>query len=79
MMNDLDKVTQTPAGLLWTLTQQVDLIDDENSYFLNVASVLPAPAHSVPLLWCGNDEVSLCYSSHVWSHVTRQFHNSTHR
>lgn len=61
------------------LTQQMDLIDDEDGNFLHVASVLPAPAHSVPLLRCGHNEVGLHYGSHVWSHVASQFHHSTWR
>lgn len=60
-------------------TEQVDLIDDEDGNFLNITSILPASAHSVPLLWCGDDEVRLHDGSHVWSHITGQFHHPVHR
>lgn len=56
-------------------TQQVDFINDKNGHFLDIASVLPASAHTVPLLRCGDDQISLHYSSHVWSHVPRQLHH----
>ena len=65
--------------LLWTLTQQVDLINDEDGYFLNITSVLPASAHSIPFLGGGDNEVSLRYCSHVWGDVACQFHHSAHR
>lgn len=64
------------TATLWPLTQQVDLIDNEDGNFLDITSVLPAPAHAVPLLWRGHNKVSLRYGFHVWSHVARQFYHT---
>lgn len=66
------------SALCEALTQQVDFVDDDKGYFLYVAAVLPASAHSIPLLRCGHNEVGLCYSFHVRSHVTCEFHHPTH-
>lgn len=59
------------------LTQQVNLIDNENGHSLNVTAVLPAPAHSIPLLRRGDYQVSLRYGSHVRSHITSQLYHSS--
>ena len=53
----------------------MDLIDDEDDHLLDVAAVLPAAAHPVPLLWRGDDQVSLSDGPHVGGHVTRQLHH----
>lgn len=66
-----------PENLRGTsLTQQVDLVNDEDGHLLNVTAILPASAHSVPLLRCGDDEVRLGDGSHVWGHVPCQLHHS---
>lgn len=69
--------SQSPAPS--SLTEEVDLIDDQDGHLLDVTAVLPASAHPVPLLWGGDDEVSLCDGSHVWSHVTSELHHPADR
>ena len=52
------------------------LINDQESYSLDIASGLPASAHTIPFLRGGNYQVSIGHSSHVWSDIPSQFHNS---
>lgn len=53
----------------------MDLIYDKNGNFLNIASVLPASADTIPLLWGSNNQISLGNSSHIRSHISCQFYN----
>lgn len=53
----------------------MDLIYDKNGNFLNIASVLPASANTVPLFWGSDNQVSLGNSSHIRSHISCQLYN----
>jgi len=53
----------------------MDLIYDKNGNFLNIASVLPASADTIPLLWGSDNQVSLGNSSHIRSHISCQLYN----
>lgn len=53
----------------------MDFIYDENGNFLNIASVLPASADTIPLLWGSNNQISLSDSSHIRSHISSQLYN----
>lgn len=58
-------------------TEEVDFINNKDGHFLNIAAILPAAADSIPLLWSGDNQISLCYGPHVRSHVTCQLYHPT--
>lgn len=46
------------------------------SHILHIGSTLPASTDTVPLLRCGNNEISTTNGSYIRSEVTSQFHDS---
>lgn len=57
-------------------TKEMDLIYDENCDLLYIGPILPASTDSIPLLWCGDNEVGFGNGFHIRSHIPCQFNNS---
>lgn len=60
-------------------TKQVDFINNKDGHFLYIAAILPAAANSIPLLWSGDNQISLSYGPHVRSHIACQLYHPRER